>query len=475
MPESTSRGILKKKGLLLAEAEKGGKIKSRKNIREGRHAELEAALHLWVVEKNSQGALPSNALLAAKALTLAKFYNIENFSAGESWIRRFKLRNNIAWKKAHGEKQSADIQAANDWILEKLPDLIKNYSEDNVYNADETGLYWRGLPDRGYFATSNNNNQPSGAKVPKERITALVCANMSGTEKLPILAIGKFNKPRCFPRDQSRLPVIYRHSKNSWMTGYIFTQWLQNWDRSLRAKGRKILLILDNCTAHPPNVELTNIEMVFLPPNTTSLIQPMDQGIIKNLKGHYRAKLSSRLISELDNDSSRQMKDVVKTVNLLDALYLVSEAWSDVKKETVANCFRHSRFIKNDEINEDLDIFGDIDLPDNMSRDDLVAQVDVDKDLQTSGTYTDEELVDEAKRRRQQTEVVESDDDDLEEDLQCADVVAALKLVRKFAQKNNLGNDVASLRNIERELFVQKAKPKLIHFLIIHSHTCKYS
>ena len=139
--------------------------------------------------------------------------------------------------------------------------------------------------------------------------------------------------------------VRYRHSKNPWMTGYIFTQWLQNWDRSLRAKGKKILLILNICTAHPPNVELTNIEMVFLPPNTTSLIQSMDQGIIKNLKGHYRAKLSSRLISELDNDSSLQMKDVVKNVNLLDALYLVSEAWSDVKKETVAN-FSYTNFGK---------------------------------------------------------------------------------------------------------------------------------
>ena len=70
MPESTLRGILKKKGLLLAEAEKGGRMKSKKNIREGQHAELELALRMWVVEKNSQGALPSNALLAAKALTL---------------------------------------------------------------------------------------------------------------------------------------------------------------------------------------------------------------------------------------------------------------------------------------------------------------------------------------------------------------------------------------------------------------------
>ena len=51
------------------------------------------------------------------------------------------------------------------------------------------------------------------------------------------------------------------------------------------------------------------------------------------------------MISELDNDSSRQMKDVVNNVNLLDALYLVSEAWSDVKKETVAN-FSYTNFGK---------------------------------------------------------------------------------------------------------------------------------
>ena len=458
MAESTLRGILKSKEKVFAEAERGGAINSKKRKREGRHSELEEALWLWIVEKNNQGALPSNALITAKALSLAKLYDIDDFTGGESWLRRFKLRYNVAWKKQHGEKQSADVDAAESWVEEKLPELIENYEEDDIFNADETGLYWRGLPDRGYYASSNNNKQPSGAKIPKERVTALVTANMSGTEKLPMLVIGKYANPRCFPKDKSKLPVIYRNSVNSWMTSHIFREWLQNWDRSLRAKGRKILLFLDNCSAHPPDVEVTNIEIVFLPPNTTSLIQPMDQGIIKNLKGHYRSKLSSRLISELDLDSNSKMKDVVKNVNLLDAAYLLSEAWDDVKQETVANCFRHSKFTKREISNENLDVLGDIVLPENMTMGELMDQIDIDKDVEVAGSYTDEQLVEEVKRKRQKTDFIDHDDDDeTEVDIPTAEVLAALKIVRQFSQKNNYSQDIISLRNIERKIVLQKA------------------
>ena len=51
----------------------------------------------------------------------------------------------------------------------------------------------------------------------------------------------KYAKPRCFPRDQSKLPVTYKFSANAWMTGQIYTNWLQNWNWSLIAVGRKIL------------------------------------------------------------------------------------------------------------------------------------------------------------------------------------------------------------------------------------------
>ena len=54
---------------------------------------------------------------------------------------------------------------------------------------------------------------------------------------------------------------------------------------------RKILLVIVNCTAHPRGLELTNINIKFLPPNTTAKLQPCDQGIIQSLKVHYRHQL----------------------------------------------------------------------------------------------------------------------------------------------------------------------------------------
>ena len=144
---------------------------------------------------------------------------------------------------------------------------------------------------------------------------------------------------------------------------------------------------VDNCTAHP-KVELTNIELEFLPPNTTSLIQPMDQGIIKNLKGHYRSKLATRLISELDSDSSLQMKDLAKNISLLDAIYLLDEAWQAVKETTISNCYRHSGFHKNNSSGDDFDPLQDIELPSNLSMEDLVLMVQVDESVETTGQYT---------------------------------------------------------------------------------------
>jgi hypothetical protein len=54
------------------------------------------------------------------------------------------------------------------------------------------------------------------------------------------------------------------------------------------AQTRAVNLSLLNCPAHPHVKGLKSVKLVFLPPNTTSVTQPMDQGVIRNLKLHYR-------------------------------------------------------------------------------------------------------------------------------------------------------------------------------------------
>lgn len=79
------------------------------------------------------------------------------------------------------------------------------------------------------------------------------------------------------------------------MTSSLFKEWLQKWNKELILKNKNILLLIDNCPTHPLSC-FSNIKLWFLPKNTTSLLQPCDQGIIKCLKGKYRTHLMKRLI-----------------------------------------------------------------------------------------------------------------------------------------------------------------------------------
>ena len=71
-------------------------------------------------------------------------------------------------------------------------------------------------------------------------------------------------------------------------------------DAKFYAEGTKVPLITDNCTAHP-NIDIFKaIELVILPPNTTSKTQPMDQGVRRALKAFYRTDVVRRQIKYID-------------------------------------------------------------------------------------------------------------------------------------------------------------------------------
>jgi hypothetical protein len=69
--------------------------------------------------------------------------------------------------------------------------LLAAYDPKDIFNADETGLFFRMLPSQS-LATSARK----GTKKDKERITLLLAANAAGTEKLKVTVIGKSKQPR---------------------------------------------------------------------------------------------------------------------------------------------------------------------------------------------------------------------------------------------------------------------------------------
>lgn len=84
------------------------------------------------------------------------------------------------------------------------------------------------------------------------------------------------------------------HRKKAWMDCTLFEKLLQKLDWQMNAANQHILLFVDGCTSHVSLNGLTNIKLIFFPPNCTSWLQPADQGIIQNLKIHYYPSLQSK-------------------------------------------------------------------------------------------------------------------------------------------------------------------------------------
>ncbi|CAF4957098.1 unnamed protein product, partial [Rotaria socialis] len=98
---------------------------------------------------------------------------------------------------------------------------------------------------------------------------------------------------------------------------------------------RKILLFMDHAPCHNPDVEYSNICVKFFPPNTTSKLQPLDQGIIKNFKCYYRQHLVKHVISRCALATSPD--DIIITA--LDAVTWTKNAWESVTQLTIRNTF----------------------------------------------------------------------------------------------------------------------------------------
>lgn len=390
----------------------------RKRQRSGKDSAVEDALYKWFEFARSRKAPVNGPILCQKAEMIAHELGHREFKATDGWFGRWKLRHELKHIKVQGEAADADVEAATEWKTKNLHDILKQYTSDNIFNADETGFYFRALPDTTYVQKSQRRNA-RGIKLAKDRLTILVCCSMAG-EKIKPLVIGKSKNPRCL-KNVRILPVLYKSSSNAWMTKDIWSEWLKEWDKNLRKENRNILLLIDNCSAHVDVSGLTYINVVRLPPNTTSLIQPCDMGIIRTLKAYCRHEMRKEIIDQLE-DTSRELSanDLAKKLNILDGMRMISRGWSNVSEQTIVNCWKKAGLVpkeNGDETEENQEV--DILLPEGMSVAEFDSWIQIDSDIQT-----DEEITFEEEERQFLRNLTGKDDtDEIEDGDESGDVI----------------------------------------------------
>ena len=184
---STLNAILEKRDAIKAAYEENQSTEKRRRLAKSNFIDVDEELYAYFSKMRSKKAEIYTLDLKSKALEIA---------IGKGY-HHFKARYNIQFKEMYGDAGSVDSLTTTSWF-DKLSNMIKNYDDKDIYNLDETGLFYK-------------------AEKGKSFVT------MSG-EKLSLLVIGKSIKPYCF-RHVRYLPTLYRSQSSSWMDVNIFLEY----------------------------------------------------------------------------------------------------------------------------------------------------------------------------------------------------------------------------------------------------------
>ncbi|XP_070606465.1 tigger transposable element-derived protein 1-like [Erythrolamprus reginae] len=481
--KSTIGTILKQKEVLMAsKPAKGLSIISKR--RSSVNDEMEKLLLIWLQDKELAGDSVSESIIREKARVIYEDL-VKNmpgiseddvvegsFKASRGWFEKFKIRTSTHSVVRHGETASLDAKCAEEFVV-TFAELIdaEGYVAQQIFNCDETGLLWKKMP-RGAFITAEETKM-LGHKPMKDRLTLVLCANASGDCKVKPLLVYHSETPRAFKThrvNKETLPVLWRSNPKTSVTRNIFVQWvnlvfgptvkkfLQGNDLPLKA-----LLVLDNATSHPPNFvddileEFKFIDVLFLPPSITPLLQPMDKQVISNFKKIYMENLFKRYF-EVTESTNLTLQEFWKDhYNIATCLSLIDLSWQGVSRRILNSAWKKlwpqavsGRTFKGFEQPEPVILEDIVSLGKSMGLE--VNEDDIDDLLEGHSQELTKEELKEVQQQQQKSEVLkaweEKTAEEEEEETATGDIKEMLSMwekLRDFVEKRH-PEKVATIR-----------------------------
>ena len=260
---------------------------------------------------------PDGQMLKEDALETKKHLNNDElltFTASSGWLEKWKISYGIRETRVNGEASEVSGETVNKW-MERLWELTKDYDPIDIWNMDETGYFFKALPEKGL---AEKKSQARGGKKSKTRLTIALFVSAAGEKVIEPIVIWRSTKPRCFKKlinPKRPYDVHYYSSQKSCMASEIMDSVLTKINRKMAAAKRKILFFMDNAPCHPENfvVSYSNIKVLFLPKNITSRLQPLGVGIIKNFKVKYQ-----RILSRIDDNG--KASEIIEEIYVLKAI-----------------------------------------------------------------------------------------------------------------------------------------------------------
>ncbi|KAG0442355.1 Tigger transposable element-derived protein 6 [Dictyocoela muelleri] len=99
-------------------------------------------LYEWFRNKRARNFLISQENFKEMALNLASKYKIKNFKASDGYIQKFEERQKIKSRSVVGESGCVNLTYIED-LIDFYNSKLEEYQPRDIFNADETGLFWR--------------------------------------------------------------------------------------------------------------------------------------------------------------------------------------------------------------------------------------------------------------------------------------------------------------------------------------------
>ena len=325
--------------------------KSKKRTCLGKYQEINDILYEWYERCCASNIFPNGVMLKDKTMAVKeKLQNsdYDSFHASDGWLDRWKASYAIRERRIVAEVGNVAEETITSW-MERIVELTEGYKLEDFWNMDETGCFLKALPLKGLVEKSK---KAKGGKKSKQRLTIAFFVNAAGQKIDQPVVIWKSKVPRCFKKlkDPSRpFDANYYSNPKSWMTSEVMEALLTRLNQKLSNEKRKVILLLDNATCHPESFigRFSHTKLVFLPKNTTSMLQSLDAGIIQNFKVKYWKRLIKYVLARFNEKKSAS--EIVKSLNVLQAIQWVQKSWKDVTNATIKNCLKKCGIVKRHE------------------------------------------------------------------------------------------------------------------------------
>ncbi|GBN38579.1 Tigger transposable element-derived protein 6 [Araneus ventricosus] len=118
-----------------------------KIVRLCQYDDLDKAMLKWIRGIRDRNRPISGTLMQEKAVEFSKTLGYPDFKASAGWLDKFKKLHGLTQKSIYGESEDVPEEVCDCW-MQKIPDILQEFSPQNIFNADETGLFFKCLPTK---------------------------------------------------------------------------------------------------------------------------------------------------------------------------------------------------------------------------------------------------------------------------------------------------------------------------------------